>query len=659
MLQINEIFEKNGTLAHVLKGFQPRDGQKEMAVAVERALLSSVNETSLAKRKLVVEAETGIGKTLAYLIPAALSGKKVVISTATLNLQDQIIYKDVPLVKDIVGEDLPVVCVKGRENYLCLYRWYQYRSNPQLSIGDAPELTRIDRWLQKTSSGDKAELEWLGEKKDLWSKISAKSSECLGSNCPEGSECFVTKLRKRAGSARLLIVNHHLFFSDLALKKSGYGEILPRYEAVIFDEAHHIEDIASIFFSCSFSHYQLIDLLNDIEQQAKNDLSAIKFDTLLPMLGGLRKRGEYFAALFPQELGRFHLGDLINKVTPKIWLEEVELLNTGFAHLEKEMNSLSPYGESWISFAGRSNDLGERLRDIAISSSDEDTEVIRWYEKRERSVALSATPLEVSSLLDEHLYNSVDCCIMTSATLSTGGSFSYIKKRLGLGEECDYLQFSSSFDYQKNAQIYIPERSFPEPVNERYPEELNRQVGELLKASSGRGLVLCTSFKAMERLADFLEEELEYNILVQGRGSKTALLETFRKETHSVLIAVASFWEGVDVSGESLSCVIIDKLPFEVPTDPVLQTRIEKIRSDGGNPFFQYQVPRAVLSLKQGVGRLIRSVTDTGVVAIMDVRLYTKGYGKTFLKSLPPAPISREIEDVKTFFHLIADRPIE
>lgn len=249
MLQINEIFEKNGNLAHVLKGFQPRDGQKEMAVAVERALLSSVNETSLTKRKLVVEAETGIGKTLAYLIPAALSGKKVVISTATLNLQDQIVYKDVPLVKDIIGEDLPVVCVKGRENYLCLYRWYQFRSNPQLSIEDAPELTLIDRWLKKTFSGDKAELEWLGEKKDLWSKISAKSNQCLGSNCPEGSDCFVTKLRKRAGSARLLIVNHHLFFSDLALKKSGYGEILPRYEAVIFDEAHHIEDIASIFFS--------------------------------------------------------------------------------------------------------------------------------------------------------------------------------------------------------------------------------------------------------------------------------------------------------------------------------------------------------------------------------------------------------------------------
>lgn len=657
MLQINEIFEKNGTLAHVLKGFQLRDGQKEMAIAVEKALMASLNISVPSKRNLIIEAETGIGKTLAYLIPAAFSGKKVVVSTATLNLQDQIVYKDVPLVKDIVGDDLPVVCVKGRENYLCLYRWYQYRSNPQLCNEDTIEIKEIDKWLRKTTSGDKAELEWLGEKRDFWSKISAKSSQCLGSNCPEGSECFVTKLRKRAGRARLLIVNHHLFFSDLALKKSGYGEILPRYQAVIFDEAHHVEDIASIFFSNSFSQYQLIDLLNDIEQQAKNDLSVEKIDTLLPMLGGLRKRGEYFATLFPQELGRFHLGAFIEKVTPKIWLEEVDILNTGLAHLAKEMNSLSPYGESWSSFAGRSDGLSEKLRDIAISPSEEEKEVIRWYEKRERSVALSATPLEVSSLLDENLYNSVDCCIMTSATLSTGGSFSYIKKRLGLTEDWDFLQFTSSFDYKNNAQVYIPDRSFPEPADERYPQELNRHVSTLLKASSGRGLVLCTSFKAMERLANFLEEELEYTILVQGRGAKTALLDTFRKDTQSVLIAVASFWEGVDVSGESLSCVIIDKLPFEVPTDPVLQTRIERIRSDGGNPFFEYQVPRAVLSLKQGVGRLIRSVTDTGLVAIMDVRLYTKGYGKRFLKSLPPAPVTREIEDVKTFFHLLAHRP--
>ncbi|BHH84391.1 ATP-dependent DNA helicase [Desulforhopalus sp. 52FAK] len=650
MFQLDDIFVKNGVLADVLPGFEPREGQKEMAFAIETALGARCVDRLEGSGCLVVEAETGIGKTLAYLIPAALSGKKIVISTATLNLQDQIVYKDIPLVKDIVGEDLPVVCVKGRENYLCSYRYYQFCSNPQLSVGAADDIKRIDKWLKKTYSGDKAELEWLGERGELWSKISAKSSQCLGSNCPEGSECFVTRLRKKAGSARLLIVNHHLFFSDLALKKQGYGEILPRYEAVIFDEAHHIEDISSLFFSCSFSHYQLIDLLSDIEQQAKNDLTAEKIDTLLPMLSGLRKRGEIFAALFPKETGRYYLNSFIDKITPEVWLEEVELLNTGFAHLEKEMTILTPYGESWLSFAGRSNGLGERLRDIAISSKDEKGEMIRWYEKRERSVALSATPLEVSDLLGEHLYNSVDCCIMTSATLSTGGSFSYIKKRLGLKEETTYLQFASPFNYAQHSMIYIPGREFPAPVDQDYPEELNKRVCELLKLSSGRGLVLCTSFKALERLADYLEEKLDYKILVQGRGAKTALLDTFRKETNSVLIAVASFWEGVDVSGESLSCVIIDKLPFEVPTDPVLQTRIEKLRSDGGNPFFEYQVPRAVLALKQGVGRLIRSVTDTGVVAIMDVRLYTKGYGKTFLKSLPQAPVSREIEGVRQFF---------
>ena len=650
MLQLDNIFEKNGALAHAFPGYEPREGQKEMAAAIENILSKGAAEHSSGSQCLIVEAETGIGKTLAYLVPAALSGKRIVISTATLNLQDQIIYKDIPLVKDIIGEDLPVVCVKGRENYICNYRYHQYRSNPQIAAEGNADIGRIDKWLNSTSSGDKAELEWLGERGDFWSKISAKSSQCLGSNCPEGAECFVTKLRKSAGRARLLIVNHHLFFSDLALKKDGYGEILPRYEAVIFDEAHHIEDISSLFFSCNFSHYQLVDLLNDIEQQAKNDLSAEKVDTLLPMLGGLRKRGEIFASLFPKEPGRFYLTTFIQEITEEVWLEEVELLNTGFAHLEKEMNLLTPYGESWVSFASRSDGLGEKLRDIAILPDDKDNEMIRWYEKRERSVALSATPLEVSGLLAEHLYNSVDCCIMTSATLSTGGSFSYIKKRLGLEEKTTYLQFASPFDYEKHSLVYVPERNFPTPIDHNYPNELNRRVCDLLKLSSGRGLVLCTSFKALERLANYLEEKLDYKILVQGRGAKTALLDAFRKETNSVLIAVASFWEGVDVSGESLSCVVIDKLPFEVPTDPVLQTRIERLRADGGNPFFEYQVPRAVLSLKQGVGRLIRSVTDTGVVAIMDVRLYTKGYGKTFLKSLPPAPVSRDLDGVRQFF---------
>lgn len=650
MLQLDDVFSKNGTLARVLPGYESREGQQEMAIAIENALAGGDGGEYHQRRSLVVEAETGIGKTLAYLVPAALSGRKVVISTATLNLQDQIIFKDIPLVKDIVEEELAVECVKGRENYLCIYRFHQIRSNPQQALAVDTDIQKINTWLQSTSSGDKAELDWLGERGELWSKISARSSQCLGSNCPDGSECFISRLRKRAGAARLLIVNHHLFFSDLALKKEGFGEILPRYEAVIFDEAHHIEDISSLFFSSSFSNYQLIDLLNDIEQQAKNDLSPEKTDTLLPMLSGLKKRGERFASLFPQSPGRFYLDSYIREISMERWLEEVDLLNSGFANLQKEMSLLNVYGESWNSFASRSEGLGERLRDIAIESEKEDHDIIRWYEKRERSVAISTTPLEVSSLLDEHLYNAVQCCIMTSATLSTGDSFSYIKKRLGLGEDTEYLKFSSPFDYANNSMVYIPDRSFPVPQEVAYPDALNRRVADILELSSGRGLVLCTSFRTLERLADYLEERLEYTILVQGRGARNAILDTFRKETNSVLIAVASFWEGVDVSGESLSCVIIDKLPFEVPTDPVLEARIKRLRSDGGNPFFEYQVPRAVLALKQGVGRLIRSVTDKGVVAIMDVRLYTKGYGKTFLRSLPPAPVSRELSDVRDFF---------
>lgn len=646
MFHLDDIFAENGALAHVLSGFEPREGQRDMAVAIEAALAGG----NTTPRSLVVEAETGIGKTLAYLVPAALSGKKIVVSTATLNLQDQIVYKDIPLVKDIVGEDIPVECVKGRENYLCIYRFQQTRSNPQQTAVVDADIDKIDRWLRTTTSGDKAELDWLGERGELWSKISARSSQCLGSNCPDGSECFITRLRKRAGSARLLVVNHHLFFSDLALKKDGFGEILPRYEAAIFDEAHHLEDISSLFFSSSFSNYQVIDLLGDIEQQAKNDLSPQKTDTLLPMLSGLKQRGERFASLFPKETGRYYLDAYIKEITMEQWLQEVDLLNMGFANLQNEMSLLSAYGESWSSFASRAEELGEKLRNIAIEA-DDDGEMIRWYEKRERSVAISMTPLDVSSLLQEHLYNSVNCCIMTSATLSSGGTFSYIRKRLGLGEDTEYLQFASPFDYANHALVYVPERSFPAPVDQNYPEELSKRVTELLQLSSGRALVLCTSFRALERLADYLEEHLDYKVLVQGRGAKNALLDTFRKETNSILVAVASFWEGVDVSGESLSCVIIDKLPFEVPTDPVLEARIEQLRKDGGNPFFEYQVPRAVLSLKQGVGRLIRSATDTGVVAIMDVRLYTKGYGKTFLKSLPPAPICRDVKAVGDFYN--------
>ncbi|WP_240744330.1 ATP-dependent DNA helicase [Desulfopila sp. IMCC35006] len=654
MTQLTEIFGPGGRLAGNLANFEPRDGQHAMAEAVADVLLLDAPERQdhdgPQARVLLIEAETGIGKTLAYLIPAALSGKRVVISTATLNLQDQIINKDLPLVEKVLDEKIAALCIKGRENYLCQYRWYQYRSNPQLSLVDDPWVEQIDTWLKKTATGDRAELGWLSKKAGLWSKIASQSNHCLGADCPEAAGCFISQLRKRAGKARLLIVNHHLFFSDLALRKSGFGEILPRYEAVIFDEAHHLENVASTFFGKSFSHYQLIDLLGDIERQAKLDLPPEMIDTLLPSVHGLKMRLDGFGRFFPVQTGRFFLQTLIKDQTETVWREQVELLSAGITGLADRLVDCTAFGDGWSGLIKRAGEQNDKLRDIALFFDNNDHKYVHWYEKRDRTVLLSATPIEVADELQKNLYATVDACILTSATLSSGGSFSYIKERLGLKEDVRDLQFSSPFDYRHRTLLYVPETSFPEPTHQDFLPCIGDRVLQILRLSEGRALVLCTSFKGMDSLAAFLEGALDYPVLVQGRASRNALLNSFREETHSVLLAVASFWEGVDVVGESLSCVIIEKLPFEVPSDPVIQARIDRIKEEGGKPFFDFQVPRAILTLRQGVGRLMRSVTDRGVIAIMDVRLFKKGYGRVFLKSLPASPVTRNMVDIANFY---------
>ena len=650
-MDLDDIFKAGGALSRNLPGFEPRPGQHAMALAVADVLAPQVVDDSpdTLARMVVIEAETGIGKTLAYLIPAILSGKRVVVSTATLNLQDQIVDKDLPLVARILGQDVPAICLKGRQNYLCLYRWYQYRSNPQLSLFAEPWVEKIDTWLQSTASGDRAELAWLGEKSAFWPKISCQSNQCLGGDCPEGTGCFINQQRKQAGSCRLLVVNHHLFFSDLALRKAGFGEVLPRYEAVIFDEAHHLENIASTFFGKSFSQYQLLDLLSDIELQAK-DLRPEAADSLLSQVRGLQQRAEAFMHIFPQTPGRFHLQSLFETISKETWGEEVELLASGITRLIDVLKSLDGQGEGWSHLAGRGQELFATLREIALLDEKEQQEYVHWYEKRERSVALSATPIKVAAELQEHLYATVGTCVLTSATLSSGGSFSYIKERLGLDEAVACHQFKSPFDYQQRSLLYVPEVGFPEPATEEFTKSVCLRILDLLKLSKGRALILCTSYKGMDALAAFLEVRCDLPLLVQGMASRNSLLRSFREETHSVLLATASFWEGVDVVGEALSCVIIDKLPFEVPSDPVIQARIARIKEEGGNPFFNFQVPRAILALRQGVGRLMRSSADQGVIAVMDVRLFTKGYGRTFLKSLPASPLTRELTDVADFF---------
>lgn len=656
-MDLTDIFGQGGRLAECLANFQPRDGQNAMAEAVSAALQGASpgqavpgDDGQKNTRILMVEAETGIGKTLAYLIPAVLSGKRVVISTATLNLQDQIISKDLPLVEKVLDQKISALCMKGRENYLCQYRWYQYCSNPQLSLIEDPWIEEIDTWLKKTTTGDRSELDWLSKKSGLWSRISSQSNHCLGGDCPEATGCFINQLRKKAGSSRLLIVNHHLFFSDLALKKAGFGELLPRYESVIFDEAHHLENIASAFFGKSFSQYQLINLLGDIERQTKVDLPEELIDTLLASVSGLKMRLDGFARIFPVKAGRFFLQSLVNDLGENVWREEVELLSVGISGIADRMGECFPFGESWNSFVKRAEEQNDKLRDIALFFADNDGKFVHWYEKRERTVIISATPIEVADELQKNLYGTVESCILTSATLSSGGSFSYIKERLGLDDDIKVLQFSSPFDYSNRTLLYVPEESFPEPTAHDFLQCAGDRVLEILRLSEGRALVLCTSFKGMDSLAVFLEGALNHPVLVQGSASRNALLNSFREETHSVLLAVASFWEGVDVVGESLSCVIIDKLPFEVPSDPVIQARIERIKADGGKPFFDFQVPRAILTLRQGVGRLMRSVTDRGVIAIMDVRLFKKGYGRVFLRSLPPSPVTRTMRDIEKFY---------
>lgn len=645
---MKEIFADGGKLSRKLKAFEARDGQLQMADAVADILQKGADNAGGRAEILLVEAETGIGKTLAYMVPALLSGQRVVVSTATINLQDQILKKEIPLLEKVFSEKIPALCIKGRQNYLCHYRWFQYRSNPQLSFVKDEDGDRIEDWLQNTETGDRAELSWLPDRSPLWPQISAQSNQCMGSDCPEFQLCFVNRLRKQAASVRLLIVNHHLFFSDLALREAGFGEILPRYQSVIFDEAHHLENVASSFFGKHFSQYQLLDLLGDLERQVKTNPALASGDRLVSYGRGLKKRLESFAALFPVTRGRFPLSPLREKTAH--WQEEVDKLSAGLEELADRCRKQSVNGEIWNLFSSRAEALQVNLQHIAGTTQMEASEYIHWYERRERTISLSATPINVADELEKNLYHSVQSCVMTSATLTTGGDFTYVRERLGLDGADIALCFHSPFDYQGRTLLYVPENGFPEANAANYSTLFCQRVHDLLHLSRGRALVLFTSFRAMDILADYLEERLPYPVLVQGSASRQALLEQFRRNTDSVLLAVASFWEGVDVAGESLSCLIIDKLPFEVPSDPVIQSRMKAIEANGGKPFFQFQVPRAILSLRQGVGRLMRSATDRGVIGIMDIRLFSKGYGRMFRASLPDSPVVRSLSEIEEFF---------
>ena len=645
---VTEIFAPNGLLASRLPHYESRPGQLEMAQAVAMILHDDNpwGEADLLGKKLAVEAETGIGKTLAYLIPAILSGQKVVVSTGTINLQEQILGKEIPFIKKHIAPNLTAICVKGRQNYLCLYRYHQFISAPQQKLFGNSRIEDLMQWSQDTLYGDRSELSWLPDNSPLWREISATTSQCLGSHCPDFANCFITTLRREASQASLLIVNHHLFFSDLGLRRFGFGEVLPRYESVIFDEAHHLENIATTYFGISLSHYQLVDLAQDIEKEAATSMGDKNQDKAGAMAISLQQQARRLATLFPPEQGRFALHNFLDTRHGE-WQRETELLATLLDGLSQLVETVSRQLESWASFSRR---LLEARSALEHFTGTNNPSYVYWYERRAKTVALTASPIDIAEDLQHHLYPQVKSATFTSATLTTGGTFSYFFGRMGLGDETTTLRLASPFDYKNKTKLFIPPRTFPLPSQPGFLPAAQETILELLTLSSGRALVLFTSFKAMDYMYHFLGDQLPYPVFMQGEAPKAALLEKFKKETHSVLLAVASFWEGVDVPGETLSCVIIDKLPFEVPSDPVIKARVEKIDNEGGKPFFQFQVPRAILTLRQGLGRLMRSMDDQGLLAILDVRLLTKGYGKIFLKSIPESPVIHTLAEVEEFF---------
>ncbi len=624
---VEHAFSSSGALAQIINGYAPRQAQIDMAVEVANAIDK--------QSSLIVEAGTGTGKTFAYLIPALLSKKQIIISTGTKNLQEQLFHKDLPLIVKALKNNVQVALLKGRSNYLCLQRVALFQeTRGQLDAQSLADFVNVRTWASSTITGDIGELVDVPEGSAVFPFITSTVDNCLAKDCPHIDDCYLIKARQKAIEADLVVVNHHLFFADMALKDTGFGELIPASEVVIFDEAHQIPDIASEYFGESFSTRQIVDLCSDVQQLYRTELTDVK--QLGKAAEKLLKNAQEFRLLFAHDPERGNWREKINLPSIARCFESLAV-NLDFFHQVIKL------------CLGRNEDIdncferaSELLTKYEIMSKTDLFGISFWFETTPRHVVLHQTPLSVADKFSHYITESHAGWVFTSATLAVNEGFEHFSQQLGIKNAAELL-LDSPFDYVNQSQLFIP-RYLPAANHPDRAKALVEISVKLIEASQGACFILFTSYRMMNMVAELLSEQIDNELLIQGTMGKRKLLDEFTEKSNAVLLATASFWEGVDVRGDKLTCVIIDKLPFASPDDPLLQARSEDVKRQQGDPFAQIQLPQAVIALKQGVGRLIRDVKDRGVLAICDDRLVNKPYGHVFLKSLPPMYRSRDID---------------
>jgi ATP-dependent DNA helicase DinG len=641
----SDIFGPQGALAGALKNYEERPQQRTMADQVGAAFSDD--------ESLVIEAATGTGKTLAYLIPAIRSGKTTIVSTATKNLQDQIIEKDIPLLKQVLPQSFSAVSLKGRQNYLCLWQLENFKRDKSFRYpADANYWPRISSWAETTETGDRAELHSLPDNYATWSELSIGAESCMGSDCEYYDECFVMKARDRAAAANVVVVNHHLFFADLSLRTNYNVSLLPEGEALVFDEAHHLEETAAAFFGMQVSNYRFSQISSDTKSFLKRE-EALDDETI-EKLREIEQTADVFFDLFR---------NIIKEENERLPLEEV-LEDASEADIESaKKDAIEALGglRDHLKLNAKAGEIGTRLAarcetiaaDLSFIMKRNEAERVYLVERRGKGIFLQAFPIDLRPTLRSLVHSRNIPRIYTSATLTTDGDFRFFKQRLGLADSVESTVLEPVFDYMDQSVLYVPPQ-MPNPNDPSFIEAAVREIEKLLKITEGRAFLLFTSYRNMRGAWHQLQDKIPYSTLLQGTASKNSLLENFREDEHSVLFATASFWEGVDVPGDSLSLVVIDKLPFASPGDPVTAARLALLEEQGYNPFSSYTVPQAAIGLKQGYGRLIRHRNDHGIIAILDTRILSRGYGKRFLRTLPRSRRTQDLDVVKRWWKMKA-----